>query len=231
MEKIIRAIREKRFFSTCKDYLQNTRFIPCLTNLPKGRRLLIKAFDKIRSATLELMAFEINTMGIKGNVAELGVYRGDFAKNINLLFPDRKLYLFDTFEGFDKKDIAKDKEVVAGYSDTKQNFGYTSVELVLKKMPHREQCIVRQGYFPATSVGLESEQFAFVSLDADLYEPTKAGLEYFFPRLSRGGYILIHDFTNREYKGISIAVREFSKETNTPYMLLPDACGSAVVLK
>ena len=41
-----------------------------------------------------------------GNVAEGGVFEGYFAKRINAAFPDRKLYLFDTFEGFDNRDIS-----------------------------------------------------------------------------------------------------------------------------
>lgn len=54
-------------------------------------------FDHIRLATLELVSYEINSKNIKGNVAELGVYKGKFARYINKMFPDRNLYLFDTF--------------------------------------------------------------------------------------------------------------------------------------
>ena len=38
-------------------------------------------------------------------MAECGVFRGDCTKFINLFFPDRTLYLFDTFGGFEKSDI------------------------------------------------------------------------------------------------------------------------------
>src|SRR6188508_837716 len=54
--------------------------------------------DFVRYTTLELCCNEIKSNGVKGNVAELGVYKGEFAKRINQLFPDKKLYLFDTFE-------------------------------------------------------------------------------------------------------------------------------------
>ena len=33
--------------------------------------------------------------GVSGQCAELGVYQGDFAKEINRIFFDRRLYLFD----------------------------------------------------------------------------------------------------------------------------------------
>ena len=47
--------------------------------------------------------FRRNFNGIP--VAEGGVFQGDFARHINRCFPKSKLYLFDTFSGFDKKDI------------------------------------------------------------------------------------------------------------------------------
>lgn len=52
-----------------------------------------------REATLELISREINCYGVEENAAELGVYQGGFAKMINHFLPDKKLYLFDTFEG------------------------------------------------------------------------------------------------------------------------------------
>lgn len=48
-------------------------------------------------------------------VAEAGVFQGDFARYINLYFADRRLHLFDTFEGFDLKDIVKEKGYSSAY--------------------------------------------------------------------------------------------------------------------
>jgi hypothetical protein len=64
-----------------------------------------KNFDYVRYSSLELVAREIYENKISGNVAELGVYQGGFAQYINQIFPDRKLYLFDTFEGFNESDV------------------------------------------------------------------------------------------------------------------------------
>ena len=61
-----------------------------------------------RIASLAIVADEIYRKNISGAVAEAGVYKGDFAQHINVLFPDRKLYLFDSFEGFNKDDVKKD---------------------------------------------------------------------------------------------------------------------------
>ena len=45
---------------------------------------------------------------VPGNVAEVGVFRGEFAQYINEVFPQKKLYLFDTFDGFDAKEALKE---------------------------------------------------------------------------------------------------------------------------
>jgi len=152
---------------------------------------------------------------------------------INRAFPDRKLYLFDTFEGFNDSDFAKDK--INGYikNDTAQysrKFLDTNVDIVLQKMIHRENCIVRKGWFPETTEGLETT-FVFVSLDADLFEPIYSGLCYFFPRLAKGGYIFVHDYNNARFMGTKNAVRKYCKENQIPFFPLSDVSGTAVIMK
>jgi O-methyltransferase len=60
-----------------------------------------------------------------------------------------------------------------------QDFSRTNVELVLHKMKYKENCIIKKGFFPETAKGLE-DTFAFVSIDADLYEPIYNGLIYLY---------------------------------------------------
>lgn len=194
----------------------------------RGIDLSKYAGDYVRNSSLELVAHEVNTKGIKGSTAELGVYRGDFAKIINELFPDRKLYLFDTFEGFSRKDLALEKS--QAYSSGTQDFSKTSIEAVLKKMKNPANCIIKKGYFPESAIDVDDE-FAFVSIDADLFQPIYDGLNFFYPKLAGGGYLFVHDYNNDEYKGAKAAVRQYCSENGIRYFPLPDACGSAVISK
>ncbi len=185
-------------------------------------------FDHIRMSTLELCFDEIIRNNVNGNVAEIGVYKGDFAKRLNYLFSDRSLYLFDTFSGFDSKD--SNKETSSGYSTADQNFSDTSVDMVLSKMPNLKKCIIKKGYFPDTAIDI-NDTFCFVSIDADLYNPILEGLKYFYPRLEKGGYIFIHDFNNDEYKGAKDAVLEYCKQNNISYVPISDSGGTVVINK
>lgn len=187
-------------------------------------------FD-IRSRCIRKLAERIDAQKIPGAVAELGVYRGDTAWQLNEAMPGRQLYLFDTFEGFDEADVAAEKMRSLSGAQTGR-FSDTSEELVLGRMPHPEKCILRRGYFPETAEGLENERYAFVSMDADLYLPTLAGLEYFFPRLSAGGVIVLHDFDNSQFAGVGKAVEEYEAQ-NGPLRSVPlgDLHGSLVIIK
>ncbi|MDD4714982.1 MAG: macrocin O-methyltransferase [Oscillospiraceae bacterium] len=183
----------------------------------------------IRLATLRLMAEELESRAVPGALAELGVYQGEFAGEINRLLPDRKLYLFDTFEGFHQRDV--EKERAENHSQAQQgDFSDTSVETVLGRMPHPEQVVLRKGRFPETARGLE-ERFALVSLDADLYLPMYEGLSYFYPRLNPGGYLLLHDYNSAQYQGAGQAARRYCEENGIYLTPLCDIHGAAVLVK
>jgi O-methyltransferase len=199
-----------------------------LAYLSRNRELDKKYFDPVRLATLELVSYEIRNRNLRGEVAELGVYKGKFARYLNRYFPERKLFLFDTFQGFDQRDVQTEKQ--QSFSSGDQDFSDTSVEAVLNLMPHREQCIPVKGFFPESATGIDAE-FVFVSLDTDLYEPIYQGLRFFYPRLVSGGYIFIHDFNNDGYSGARKAVEQFCSEQNINFVPIPDSAGSAIIAK
>ncbi|KEO78589.1 TylF/MycF family methyltransferase [Paenibacillus polymyxa] len=182
-----------------------------------------------RLALLRQIADEINECGVKGSVAELGVFKGEFSKYINRVFPDRQLYLFDTFSGFDQKDI--DNENKGDFSNSVAGeFCNSDVDLVLNKMMYKENCIVKKGYFPESASNV-NETFAFVSLDVDLYQPILEGLKFFYPKMSDGGYIIIHDYNSTRFHGVKQAVREYCREHGVKYTPISDLCGSVAIMK
>ena len=178
--------------------------------------------DYVRVKTLELLCREIEA--VPGAAAELGVYRGGFARCINRLLPERTLYLFDTFEGFDTHESAGEGR---GFVEAHRQ---TGAEIVLNSLPHPERAVIRQGLFPATARELE-ERFALVSLDVDLEESTLAGLRWFLPRLNPGGYLLLHDYNSPRLAGVRTALRRYEAETGTRVRAVPlcDINGTLVI--
>ena len=235
--KIIRAVKSHRFIEAVRSHMayiilpKNEVIISSMRALPDDiiLRSRYPERDYVRISTLELMAYEINKNNVAGSCAELGVYQGNFASCINRAFPERDLYLFDTFEGFADSDVLAD--ISSSYSQGDQDFSNTSVECVLKKMQNPMKCKIRKGWFPQSAEGLDDITFCFVSLDADLHDPIYAGLKFFYPKMERGGVIFVHDFNNRNYLGTKKAVEEFVLEENVPYCCLPDCSGSVVIMK
>ena len=164
---------------------------------------------------------------IPGSVAEAGVFRGDFAKHINANFPDKTLYLFDTFEGFPAKDVEREGQPAnakAGYYDA------TNEEVVLKKLPYPEKAILRKGYFPETAQGI-NDRFCFVNLDLDLYQPTLEGLKFFYERMSDCGVILIHDYFSLDFPNVITAVTDYEQIIGIKLKMMPigDTLSVAIV--
>ena len=178
--------------------------------------------DYVRLATLELLCRRLEK--IPGAAAELGVYRGFFAKCINQLMPHRKLYLFDSFEGFSEEACASDSFQAAHKN--------TAVENVLSIMPYPEMVTVKPGFFPGSLGGLE-ERFCLVSLDVDFYQTTLDGLRYFWPRLEKGGYLMLHDWGSRSLPGVAEALACYEREIGSeiPSIPLCDVGGTLVLCK
>lgn len=190
--------------------------------------------DYFRFRVLELLSQEVKRHNVPGEMAEVGVYQGDFSSRMNSLFPSKELYLFDTFSGFEESDVIFDKNkefVTNGFLSIISAYSNTSIETVLQRMKYRNLCIVKQGYFPESLLGLE-KHFCLVSIDVDLYQPTLNALEYFYPRLCNQGYIMVHDYNHDELIGVKQAVFDYEKKVGGLSLVpIADQCGTVIITK
>ena len=184
-------------------------------------------FWKARETFLRQHAKLMYAKGISGSVAEGGVHKGDFAVKINRCFPDRKLYLFDTFEGYDARDT-KEEIAMGGIARDAGRYNDTSPEMVMSRMHYKENVIIKKGYFPDTALDID-DNFVFVSLDFNMYSPTVAGLEFFYQRLNKGGVILIDDYFAESFAGIPKAVDEFCIKQGISVVPVSDFSGCAII--
>ena len=139
------------------------------------------------------------------------------------------MHLFDTFTGFAKQDL--DQEEGSTETTSPHHFSDTSVKTALDYIaPMNDRVKVYPGLFPNTIPDyFNNISFAFVHLDADLYAPTIEGLRYFYPRMSPGGMILVHDYN--AWPGARQAVDEFFKDKAEVPIPMPDKSGSALIVK
>ena len=134
----------------------------------------------IRCSVLRRLCRRLTGLGVEGNVAELGCYRGDTSWQLNVLMPDRKLYLFDTFEGFDERDVDMERKLGMLRRPDGPVFRDRQGKADGADAPARTGCYP-EGWFPETAFDIEDETFCLVCMDVCLYQPTLAGLEFSFP--------------------------------------------------
>ncbi len=142
------------------------------------------------------------TAHLGGDIAELGVAYGASAKLIAGHAGGRPVHLFDTFEGLPAP--------VSGDSAKFQSGDFLSQIDGVKDYLGGLNCLFYKGVFPETAGPLADRTFSFVHLDVDLYESTRAGLEFFYPRLARGGILISHDYLSAA--GVNRAFQEFFAE-------------------
>jgi hypothetical protein len=184
--------------------------------------------DLSRFFFLSLACDQLLKEGIRGDTAELGVYRGNTGIFVAKLAEQMggKAYLFDTFEGFAEQDLA-------GIDSNKAfEFADTSLEAV-KALIDRQSAVYVKGYFPESIAGNvpDDASFCLVHIDCDLYGPCKAALEYFYPRMAPGGFLIMHDYSSLYWDGVENAVDEFFRDKNESLIPVPDKSGTVAIRK
>lgn len=187
-----------------------------------------KEHDKVKFYMLWLQLERINKYQIAGDLAELGVYRGETASLIHSVLPNRKLHLFDTFSGYPENKINElndEKERIQ-----RANYSQCSSNSVLKLMGSNDKVIIHEGIFPETAKNINDELFSFIHIDFDLYQSTIDGLRFFYPKLVPGGTILIENY-NHNWQGVTQAIDEFRQEIKEEFVEMPNQHGAIVLIK
>jgi O-methyltransferase len=164
---------------------------------------------------------------LPGDFAECGVWNGGTAlllarvlKNV----PDKRLYLFDSFQGLPKVNKEKDEWFFEGQYSAKSIEG---VKLLLSDFHSIIE--LRSGWMPETFRGLEDRRYAFAHLDVDLYQSNLDCCTYFYPRMVPGGVLLFDEYAFAAARGEKDAVDEFFADKPESPITLPT--GQAVILK
>ncbi|MBX2931927.1 MAG: class I SAM-dependent methyltransferase [Chitinophagaceae bacterium] len=186
--------------------------------------------DLPRFYFLNLVIDQLLHENIQGAAAELGVYKGNsaflFQKYVTIT--KQKLYLFDTFEGFNNNDlVGLDKQ-----TDTTM---FTDVSLnEVKNLVDTNNVEYVVGYFPDSLSKVDNNEnlkFSVVHIDCDLELPFKHALEYFYPKLVPGGFLIMHDYFSLHWQGAIQTMDAFFTDKPEKLIPVPDKSGTAVIRK
>ena len=145
---------------------------------------------------------------VSGSFWECGVYSGGTADIIRSMIPnDRKLYLFDSFEGL--PEPAKQDN-----HHKKGDFDDINFEEIQEHFSKFDNVTLVKGWIPDTFSIVPEEPIAFCHLDLDLYEGYRDTLNHVWPKLCSGGIICLDDYKVSSCQGATDATDEFVKENN-----------------
>lgn len=128
---------------------------------------------------------------LQGDVMECGVFRGGTAlleaKTLQGQSSGRGLHLFDSFQG-----MPETKEGIDRFRSS--DFNTTSAESVGRLLAPYPYAHIHAGFIPNTFAGLKINRIAWAHVDVDIYQSVRDCIDYIYPRLVPGGYLIFDDY-------------------------------------
>ena len=149
-------------------------------------------------------------LDISGDYVEMGCYKGD----TSLLLADivkngeKKLWVYDSFEGLpEKKEVDKS---VMGVLFRGGELAVTKREVKTRFLrANLPVPVIKKAWFSELTDNDLPERIAFAFLDGDFYESIKDSIKLVAPKMSDGGVMVVHDYTNPALPGVKKAVDEW----------------------
>jgi hypothetical protein len=172
---------------------------------------------------------------IDGAFVECGVWKGGsmlaaIETLVNLKDLSRQLYLYDTFEGMSaptKEDVSCNNQEADRMLQSDLNkqtnlvWAYSTLEEVKKTIAlgsyPSEKIHYIKGKVEDTLPSSIPDKISLLRLDTDWYESTKHELVHLYPRLVKGGVLIIDDYGY--WKGAKKAVDEYFQYNKVPILL------------
>ena len=192
---------------------------------------------------LNLVKYYEYAAGLNGDRAECGVLSGFssllVSKVHRLLAPGYAgagYHLIDSFEGLSEptqQDAIGIRTTPEGrqepvYSHDKGKLA-NSLEATRSVMGDFPEVSFHKGWIPDVFADLPETTWSFVHVDVDLYEPTYRSLEYFVPRLVKGGCIINDDFASLLFPGGGQGWIDYFGQKELPFVVLDS--GQSVFIK
>ena len=192
----------------------------------------ITMVEKPRFNTIDAISEDIKN-NINGDIVECGSWRGGMSIYLANTFYDRKIWVCDSFCGFqplnnamyrydkhDRHDENFDRDhphaihggmsIIANIEDVKNNFN--------KYGFNDENIIFLEGYVKDTlnPLNCNIENISLLRIDVDSYSATLEVLTYLYDKVSVGGYIIFDDSALYECQD---AIQEFMRQRDMNIVL------------
>lgn len=171
------------------------------------------------SETEKILGIARECLAVPGDFVELGCYKGDTSLSLAEILrgSSKGLWIYDSFEGLPEKSILDESEVGKDFKKGALNISKREVKNRFLRANLPLPKITKAWFHDLTDADLPKE-IAFSFLDGDLYESIKDSLKLVEDKMSLGGVIIVHDYSNEALPGVMMAVDEWLEEKNYKMM-------------
>lgn len=175
------------------------------TTRMEGRDWPLAAHTMIGLKRLENLQYcieDVLARDVPGDLIETGVWRGGATIFMRAVLKargiaDRRVWVADSFEGLPRPDAEK-YPLDAG----DRYHEYSELTVTLEEVASNfqryglldDQVVFLKGWFRESLPGAPIDRLAVIRLDGDMYESTMEALVHLYPKLSRGGYLIVDDY-------------------------------------
>ena len=172
---------------------------------------------------------------IKGCIVECGVWRGGMSGAMSEVLKGRKSYLYDSFEGLPEVKAIDGTDAMNWQKNTTDPAYLDNCKAEMKFAEQAMQMSggnykLIKGWFNETLLNeLPEEPIAILRLDADWYESTLICLKQLYPRVVKGGLILIDDYNL--WDGCSKAIHDYLSSIESASRIYNTGTGVTYIIK
>lgn len=194
-----------------KDFLQAYRKFHPHNDFSQDRKFILKEFGRL-------------VENDEGDIAECGSYQGSSAYFLARTNPKTSIHCIDSFEG-----LSEPEEIDAATSSLARSWKKgdlsSSEEVIRSNLAEFSNVVIHKGWIPDVFTKLPIRKYKLVHIDVDLYQPTKESLEYFFPKLTEKGIIILDDYGFLTCPGAKKAADEYFHSRGKTILLLTSGQG------
>jgi O-methyltransferase len=166
-----------------------------------------------------------HALRINGDLVECGVNTGILSLAIcNYVdMQDKKMYLFDTYEGIPTSQMNESEKVARSYEN--QNYYEPCFEVVQRNFAAFPNVKLIKGIVPESLKSVNIECISYLHIDMNIVYPEIEAIKFFWDKISLGGVILLDDYGWAHYSDQQKAMDEFAESKGVKIACLPTGQG------
>lgn len=170
---------------------------------------------------------------VEGDFVECGVNLGVLSRTVadflDFAALPRTFWLYDTFRGIPPEQMSATEAAGLGAWHNRHNYTEDVFDRAAQRFARFPNARLVRGRVPDTLAEQAPERVAFLHIDMNIVQPEIAAAEFFWPRLSPGGVIILDDYGFAGHEEQMIAFQDFAADRDL--LVLPLPTGQGLIIK